>query len=397
MMPVTGGYYQWVKKALGIRFAFYEGWWTWLYTFVDLAIYPVLFTQYALFFFPAAAVYKIPICLAIIWTGALLNIRGIVPVGKTSVILTFVVLIPFLLLFIKAVFATHGTVVLPSLSLKGVGFPSMGMAIYTVMWNFIGWDNASTYAEEVDQPVKTYIISTLIAFISIFVIYFLAILTAQYSGIDPAFLRDNGFPALGVQLAGRWLGVLFAIGGMASSIGIFFAVLLSVSRVPKVMADDQLLPAKLQLEHRRHNTPYISILICASIVSCMVFFSFADLIFIDVTLYGAGLLLEFVSLLVFRIRKPHAHRPFKIPLGKLGILVMITFPLGVLAVALTASCMANAQSSPPLLFTLAALASAEVAWQLIKLNRKIFRKLPLPAQSIVSSFEEEKAQKDSIL
>ncbi|RYE17010.1 MAG: APC family permease, partial [Sphingobacteriaceae bacterium] len=35
MMPVTGGYYQWVKKALGLRWALYEGWWTWLYTFVD--------------------------------------------------------------------------------------------------------------------------------------------------------------------------------------------------------------------------------------------------------------------------------------------------------------------------------------------------------------------------
>src|SRR5882757_10948190 len=37
MMPVTGGYYQWVKRALGLRWAFYEGWWTWLYTFADLA------------------------------------------------------------------------------------------------------------------------------------------------------------------------------------------------------------------------------------------------------------------------------------------------------------------------------------------------------------------------
>ena len=53
MMPVTGGYYQWVKRALGLRFAFYEGWWTWLYTFVDLAIYPVLFVEYLSSFFPA--------------------------------------------------------------------------------------------------------------------------------------------------------------------------------------------------------------------------------------------------------------------------------------------------------------------------------------------------------
>src|ERR1043166_5695428 len=77
MMPVTGGYYQWVKRALGLRFAFYEGWWTWLYTFVDLAIYPVLFIEYASYFFPGIEAYKIPIALCIIWGGALLNILGI--------------------------------------------------------------------------------------------------------------------------------------------------------------------------------------------------------------------------------------------------------------------------------------------------------------------------------
>ena len=52
MMPVNGGYYQWVKRALGPRWGFYEGFWTWIYTFVDLAIYPVLFVEYASFFFP---------------------------------------------------------------------------------------------------------------------------------------------------------------------------------------------------------------------------------------------------------------------------------------------------------------------------------------------------------
>jgi amino acid transporter len=61
MMPVTGGYYQWVKHALGQRWGFYEGWWTWLYTFADLAIYPVLFIEYAGFFFPGIAAHKIEI------------------------------------------------------------------------------------------------------------------------------------------------------------------------------------------------------------------------------------------------------------------------------------------------------------------------------------------------
>src|ERR1043165_6402273 len=178
MMPVTGGYYQWVKRALGIRWAWYEGWWTWLYTFVDLAIYPVLFVEYISFFFPEVAHYKIPVCLALIWLGAGLNILGIVPVGRTSLLLSAAVLIPFIILFAVNLSNQHGAIHIPALSLKGIGYSSLGMGLYTVMWNFIGWDNTTNYAAEVDRPVKTYLLSTLIAFGLTIFIYAVAVITA---------------------------------------------------------------------------------------------------------------------------------------------------------------------------------------------------------------------------
>jgi len=157
LMPVTGGYYQWVKRALGLRWAFYEGWWTWLYTFIDLAIYPVLFMGYASFFFPEVAAYKVPICLLIIWSSALLNILGIIPVGKTSIFLGIVVLVPFLVLFIVLLVRHTGAATIPTPSLHGLGFSPIAMGLYTVMWNFIGWDNATTYAGEVARPVRSYL------------------------------------------------------------------------------------------------------------------------------------------------------------------------------------------------------------------------------------------------
>ena len=45
-MPVQGGYYAWVKKGLGPLWGFQEGWWSWLNSFIDMAIYPVLFAEY---------------------------------------------------------------------------------------------------------------------------------------------------------------------------------------------------------------------------------------------------------------------------------------------------------------------------------------------------------------
>ena len=370
MMPVTGGYYKWVKYALGTRWGFYEGWWTWLYTFVDLAIYPVLFVTYAGFFFPGLDAYKTPICLFIIWASAGLNILGIVPVGKVSLVLSAIVLTPFIILFVMAFYHHTGSIALSAPSLKGVAFPSLGMALYTVMWNCLGWDNTTTYAEEVEKPVRSYLISMMIAFVLVIVIYFLVIWVAQFSGINAATLASDGFPALGVLISGHWLGSLIAIGGMASTLGIYASVLLSVSRVPMVMAEDKLLPAKLNKQHKRFKTPYISIIVCSIVVSGMIQWSFTDLLIIDVIVYGAGLSLEYIALIKLRIKEPNTHRPFKIPLGVSGLCIGILLPITVYFVALAGALSSTPRSVSAALFAIITLLSAEILWQIIVWRRK---------------------------
>ena len=370
MMPVTGGYYAWVKRALGMRFAFYEGWWTWLYTFVDLAIYPVLFVTYATYFWPEAAVYKIPIGLVIIWTGALLNILGISPVGKLSMLLGTMVVVPFLIMAIVAVLQPGVPLSIPKPSLSGIPFPALGMGLYTVMWNFFGWDNATTYAGEVENAGRSYIRAIAIAFCAVIGIYAITVLIMQGSGIDAAVLLEGGFPVLGELVGGRWLGTAIAVGGLASALGLYNAVLLAVSRVPEVMADDRLLPKGLNRLHPRFGTPYVSIIICAIVVSLMIFRSFTDLIIIDVTLYGAGLFLEFVALIVLRIRAPHDPRPFRISLPVAGLVVLYLLPVGIYGIALSGAFASSEETFMPVLMAVIALCSAEGGWQLARIFRK---------------------------
>ncbi len=50
MLPEEGGYYRWVDRAFGRFWAFQNGWLTWMYSLVDMAIYPVLFNQYLRYF-----------------------------------------------------------------------------------------------------------------------------------------------------------------------------------------------------------------------------------------------------------------------------------------------------------------------------------------------------------
>ena len=370
MMPVEGGYYQWVKNALGQRFGFYEGWWTWLYTFIDLAIYPVMFVQYATFFFPWMQAWHVPICLVFIWLSAIINILGIVQVGRASMILSVAVLGPFVILLIAALAHHSLSAYIPAPSVSHLKFPAFGMALYTVMWNCLGWDNVTTYAGEVEKPIRTYLISVFSAFALVIVVYFVVILVAQQSGINPQLLSDKRFPVLGEFIGGHWLGALIALGGMASALGIYTAVLLSVSRIPKVMADDGLLPKALNKLHAKYNTPYLSIIVCSMVVSVMILWSFEELLVIDVTVYGAGLFLEYVTLVVMRIRSPDIYRPFKIPLGVGGLCVFLVLPVVVYFAALGGALVSTGQAFKPVIFALAALATAELLWQVIKAYRR---------------------------
>ena len=379
MMPVTGGYYKWVRFALGTRWGFYEGWWTWLYTFVDLAIYPGLFVLYASYFFPVLAHYRIPICLCVVWASAGLNVLGIVPVGKTSLLLGGAVVAPFIILFVLYFSHHTGHMAIPAPTLKGLPFPSFGMALYTIMWNCLGWDNVTTYAEEVEKPVRSYLISIFAAFVLMIVLYFLIILVTQQSGISTEVLEAKGFPAVAELVSGKWLGALIAFAGMASSLGIYAAVLLSVSRVPQVMAEDDLLPAQLNKLHPKFNTPYISILVCSIVVSLMILWPFGDLLIIDVTVYGAGLSLEYISLIKLRMVQPETKRPFKIHLGIPGLCFMMALPAIVYFVALAGAFSSAKGAVWAAVFAIAALASAEVLWRLI-----VWRKPYLKEQHVTS-------------
>src|SRR5512141_1341836 len=87
MLPEEGGYYRWVYRAFGRFWAFQNGWCTWLYSLVDMAIYPVLFNQYLAYFLPPMGqAERWGIALLVIWGATAINLRGALPVGRVSVL-----------------------------------------------------------------------------------------------------------------------------------------------------------------------------------------------------------------------------------------------------------------------------------------------------------------------
>src|SRR4051795_720592 len=87
MLPEEGGYYRWVDRAFGRFWAFQNGWLTWMYSLVDMAIYPKLFVTYLAYFAPSlppAAIWGVG--LIVIWGATALNLAGASRVGRSSVL-----------------------------------------------------------------------------------------------------------------------------------------------------------------------------------------------------------------------------------------------------------------------------------------------------------------------
>lgn len=348
-MPVQGGYYAWVKKALGPFWGFQEGWWSWLTSFVDLAIYPVLFADYLstlliqqfdFHLLEESALAHWGLTLVVIWLFSLLNIRGAKSIGDSSNIFGFFILAPF------AVMAVIGLAKLaidpvpiwePFVPPDSTVMGAFGLGLFVVMWNYLGWDNASTVAEEIENPGKNYPKALLICIPVVTLAYLLPAAAGLGAATDWTGWTSGYFPEVAASLGGKWLGAWLAIGGLVSAVGLFSACLMNISRLPAVMAADGYLPQVITRKHAKYGTPWVSIVLCASIYSFFTMSAFSSLVVVDVVLYSAALLLEFAALIALRVKLPHMRRPVRVPGGWPGLVVVTLLPTAVVALAIVST------------------------------------------------------------
>lgn len=372
-IPVEGGYYQWVKAGLGRFWGYQEGFWSWLTTWVDMAIYPVLFADFlaqtyvtdanagAVVFFTVGSVevdLHWVIAVSVIWVFTLLNLRGAKIVGDSSVLFMVVILAPFLIMVLVGI---------PKLFVDGINPvapftpPDVGIAaafgagLWICMWNYLGWDGLSTVAGEVENPRRTYPLALMIMIPAITLCYVLPVLAGMAGGTDWQAWTAGYFPVVGGNLAGEWLQVLLTVGGLISAVGLFSALLLSVTRVPFVLARDGLLPQVMTRESKRYGTPWVSIVVSSTIYSIFCFGAFQSLVVVDVFVYSLALMLEFAALIALRRRLPGLARPFTIPGGWIGIFLVTVFPVMIIAFAVYQTVVDSGISALYLSFGAAAL------------------------------------------
>jgi amino acid transporter len=361
-LPDEGGYYVWVKRALGPFWGVQEGWWSICSIAVDMALYPVLFVDYLAYFFPALSLdgnghasggvllARWLIAVAVIATALWNNWRGARPVGDGATVSFACVVAPFALLVVWALVRPGGPAAAWSAITNGLGArpaeSTLALGLSTVLWNYSGWDNAATFADEVENPQRNYPKALALTLPVITAMYLLPVLAGVAVAPDPGVWSESaGWPAVAHAIGGQFLGVLVASAALVSAWSLFSSQLLSVSRLPYVLARDGWLPSRLGRVSPRTNMPSTALAACCAMTAVLAVFTFETLIVIDMLLYTAALVLEFWALIALRRNEPDLARPFRIP-GGWPVLTLLAIAPALCATAITVAALSDAASSP---------------------------------------------------
>ena len=326
-LPQEGGYYVWVTRGLGSFWGYQEAWLSMTGSIFDMGIYPTLFVDYLGHFAPwATAGHRgILIGIGLIAACALWNLLGSESVGGSSVVLGAVLLAPFVVLTVYACFHRESGPVhaIP------LGHADILAGILVAMWNYMGWDYASTVAGEVDRPQWTYPRAMAGAVALVCLCYFLPVAAVSLTGLDPNRWSTGGWADVAqAVLHNSFLGgaaaTLITFGAMLGAAGSLNANVMAYSRVPAVLAEDGYLP-RIIARCNKNGAPWASIIACSVLWACSLGLSFTKLILLDVLLTGLSILLEFAALVALRVREPNLHRPYRIA-GGLPVAIALGIP-----------------------------------------------------------------------
>jgi len=331
-IPEEGGFYIWVRRGLGPFWGYQETWLTLAGSVFEMALYPNLFVDYIGRLSPAMVAghrglllgfLMIVLCTA--W-----NILGAGAVGEGSLFLNVALLLPFAGLVAVALFHAHSAVGAAATPLRHADL--LG-GILIAMWNYMGWDNLSTIAGEVENPQKTYSRAMFGAVILVIVTYVIPVAAVARTGIDPNRWTTGGWVDVGQIVGGEALAIAIAAAGVIGAIGTFGALMMSFTRLPSVMADDGYLPKILARQSARTGTPWVAVLVCSIFWAICYPLGFEHSLLLDVLLTGLSILLEFWALVALRVREPGLARPFRVPGGTLGAIAVGVPPLALMVAA----------------------------------------------------------------
>jgi basic amino acid/polyamine antiporter, APA family len=221
------------------------------------------------------------------------------------------------------------------------GFSGMMLGASLVFFAFIGFDSISTHAEEAIKPQRDVPFGILASLFVCTILYIAvsSIITGMvpYPEIDDDAAVASAFRQLSDVEGGnkmlRASAGLIAAGGLAGMTSVLLITFLSQARIFLAMARDRLLPPGVfGAVHPKFKTPHISTMLTGAVIILVAAFTPIGVL---EEMVNIGTLLAFVivcgAVLLLRLRRPEANRPFRCPavflVAPLGILVNVIMML----------------------------------------------------------------------
>ena len=342
--PNEGGLYVWSKEAFGDFHGFVAGWSYWIYTvfyFPGLLLASAAMGGYVAGAGGASLAQSRTFLLigsfVLLFVAVIMNIIGL-NIGKwlqnAGGVSTY---IPLLILcgVAGALWSRHGSVthftvsnMMPHWSWDTVNFWSQ------IAFAFTGLELVSAMSEEIKDPRRTLpravmgagVLTALIYIAGTFAV--LAMVPAEQvdpkSGVFQAITQGSVMLRIGI------VGVLAAMLVSVGNAGGVGSTVAGIARVPFVVGIDRYLPAAFGKIHPRWKTPYISIIVQATISGIVLLLSqinettigaYQSLVDVTIIIYFIPFLYMYAAAIKLAGRKDRRENPHAvlIPGGKFGV------------------------------------------------------------------------------
>jgi APA family basic amino acid/polyamine antiporter len=319
---VAGGAFVYARKAFGRNIGFLAAWALLLDYVVTTAISALAAIGYLGYFIPGL---DSPLVIGLATAAAIIllmgvNILGISESAKFSYFLVLFNLAGVALVLVTGYFFSFK----PGLNVIHFGtsptYPNFLYAITIAMSSYLGIEVISQSAGETRRPAKNipravFLISaaTVIATLTVSTLA-VGVRSVQDFVNNPTSVNDPvAFLALALP-NGQILAALASFLGISVLLVASNAGIVGASRITYAMSEDGAIPRLFGRLHKKHNTPFISIIIFSAISVAIAFSGQLDLV---AQLYNFGALLAYVivglSLISLRNSDKALFRPFKTP------------------------------------------------------------------------------------
>ncbi len=272
LLPKVGGPYAYAKEAWGPFAGFFVGWSLWFAEWISLAVFPLAFTQYLMFFLPNLGfAWQVVIKVLFVAFLAATNIVGVRAAGKINDLLTLAKLAPLIFFSLAGI---SWMILNPALTAANFspfspfGFANFGSALILIFWAYAGFEISTIPAEEIVEPRKT-IPKAIVLGISIVTVFYLTTNIVLFGVRNWSLLANDTAPLatattsmLGANSILALLGgALVGIGALVSVAGSDESGMIGTSRLGYALAADGLFPKLFARVHPKFKTPYLSIVI----------------------------------------------------------------------------------------------------------------------------------------